>query len=258
MLRLWIVGLWTAGCLIGTQAAEWLAVIDYADEWTQVRGLTESLDRMGVRYDDRTEAAQNGELILEGNRVLFLSSMVTNDPRIHQALDDNAEKIAAFVQSGGIVIEPTQADQNEANVDWLPEPLRVVRSDPDRPQFTIVEPDHPLFTAPNRMTDDDFAGWGHQGWPTVWEVIAVQEGFTVLAESAGSMAVGEAEYEAGRFLMMCVAPDKYAVAGNDNRTKEQAFRFFENIVNYVQGAALSVRPDAETLPVLWGALRRFD
>ena len=46
--------------------------------------------------------------------------MLTNNPGLHQNLDKNAKVIQDFVENGGIVWEPTQADQNEANVDWLP------------------------------------------------------------------------------------------------------------------------------------------
>ena len=44
--------------------------------------------------------------------------MTTNNPKLHQSLDKNAKAIQDFAKKGGIVIEPTQADQNEANVDW--------------------------------------------------------------------------------------------------------------------------------------------
>ena len=232
-----------------------IAIIDYADEWTKTRGLVEGFDLLGVPYDDITEAALGGKIALASdNKVLFLSAMYTNSAALHQAMDNNAAVVQDFVQNGGIVIEPTQADQNEANVDWLPSGLTVVRSDPDHPDFKILDAGHPLFNFPNKLTDDNFIGWGHQNWPTVWESIASIQGFDILAEAAaGKAAVAEATFGQGMFVMMCVAPDKYAIAGKDDHTKEQATLFLENIAATYLPQAVS--PEG-LLTTMWGSLRR--
>lgn len=250
-------------CLFGTlsamslnisRAAE-IAIVDYADEWTKVAAVAPSLDHLKIPYDNLTADVEKGNLKLSGQRLLFLSSMVTNSVTLHQNLDKNAQIIQDFVKGGGIVIEPTQADQNEANVDWLPAGLKVVRSDPDSPIFRIKDAKHPLFNAPNKMEEADFTGWGHQGWPTVWEVISQQEGFTVLAEGgpASNMIIGEATHGTGKFVMLCIAPDKYAQAGNDDRTKEKAMLFFENLVTTYLPQAVS---PAGRLATTWVELKR--
>ena len=154
-----------------------IAIIDYADQWTKVAALGQCLDEYGYKYDDITKEVEGGTLKLDGYRLLFMSSMYTNNAALHQSVDSNEGVIHDFVERGGIVIEPTQADQNEANVDWLPDGLICVRSDPDPKLFDIKEPDHPVFNAPNKFEEEDFLGWTHQGWPTGWEVIAAQSGF---------------------------------------------------------------------------------
>ncbi|MDA1190934.1 MAG: hypothetical protein O3A46_04530 [Candidatus Poribacteria bacterium] len=239
-----------AVALSSARAAD-IAIIDFADQWTTVRGLTEGFEALGIDFDD----AVNGKISVKSDhKILFLSAMYTNNATLHQTLDAQAAVIKSFVENGGVVIEPTQADQNEANVDWLPSGLTVVRSDPDHPDFTILEQDHPLFNFPNKLTDENFIGWGHQGWPTVWESIVQIEGFNVLAETAaGKAAVAEAEFGQGKFLMMCVAPDKYATRGNDDNTKKQAMLFLENIATVYLPTAVS--PEG-LLATTWGELRR--
>ena len=58
------------------------------------------------------------------------------------------------------------------------------------------------------MNEKSFQKWGHQDWPTVWEVIANQKGFDVIMESLKKPVIMEAEYGKGKFVMMALAPDK--------------------------------------------------
>lgn len=232
--------------------AEDIAIVDVADEWTKSAAVTLSLEDMGLPFDDLTADVEGGSLNLSGSVLFIISSMATNNASVHIGLDDNAQVIQDFVQGGGVVIETTQADQNEANVDWLPTGLTAVRSDPDQADFAIEEPDHALFNVPNRMTDAEFVGWGHQGWPTVWEVFATLEGFDILATSAGKNVIGEAAVGAGKYVMMCIAPDKYAQVGNDDNTKEMASLFFQNMVTTYLPQAVSPEGLATTT---WADLR---
>jgi hypothetical protein len=233
-----------------------IAIIDFADQWTQVAAVAPSLDEYGYDYDDITQDVEAGNLNLDGYRLLFMSAMYTNNPTLHQNVDKNEDVIHDFVDGGGIVIEPTQADQNEANVDWLPDGLMCVRSDPDPAVFEIKEPDHPVFNEPNKFDEDDFLGWGHQGWPTGWEVIAAQSGFDVIMVEKGTNKpiIMEAEYGKGMFVMMCLAPDKYHIAGNDDKTKEGAGKLFENIMStwYDSFAPVESR---NKLTTTWGKIK---
>ena len=230
---------WMSVCtlILGVMTVESakIAVVDFADQWTQVDALRQTLDEFNVEYDDLTKELENGKLPFKAeNRIFLIGSMTTNNAALHQNLDKNAKVIQDFVKNGGIAWEPTQADQNEANVDWLPPELSCVRSDRDSPDFEILEADHPLFNEPNRMTEQTFKGWGHQGWPTVWEVIASQKGFDVLMESLEQPVIMEAGFGKGKFLMMAIAPDKYYIAGNDDHTKAGAKLFMENLLNHVE------------------------
>ena len=240
----------------GAAYAADIAIIDFADEWTKVAAVGPSLEEYGYEFDDITDDVQGGTLNLNGHRLLFMSAMYTNNAALHQSVDKNADVIQDFVKGGGIVIEPTQADQNEANVDWLPDGLTCVRSDPDPSIFVIEEPDHPVFNVPHKFTEDDFIGWGHQGWPTGWEVIASQEGFDVLMVEKGTNKpiIMEAQFGQGWFVMMCMAPDKYHVVGNDDETKEGAGKLFQNIMATWYDAFTAVAPNGK-LAATWGKIK---
>ena len=229
-----------------------IAIVDFADQWTVSDALRKTLDEFGVEYDDLTNDIEKGDLTFKGQGLFFIGSMTTNNAVLHQNLDKNEKAIQDFVNRGGIVIEPTQADQNEANVDWLPAGLTCVRSDTDSPVFTILKADHLLFNAPNKMGEDEFKGWGHQNWPTVWEVIGSQKGFDVVAESVGKPVIMEAAFGDGMFVMMSLAPDKYHIVGKDDNTKEMAGLFMENILETYTPKA--VQP-AGKLTTVWGAVK---
>jgi len=154
------------------------------------------------------------------------------------------------------VIEPTQADKNEANVDWLPDGLVCVRSDPDPSNFEIKEANHPVFNEPHKFGEADFLGWGHQGWPTGWEVIASQSGFDVLMVEKGTNKpiIMEAKFGTGWFVMMCLAPDKYHIEGNDDKTKTGAGKLFQNIMRTWYDAFTPVATEGK-LATAWGELK---
>lgn len=258
MVRIEIAVLLMCVMFVSAGMAADIAIIDYADEWTKSAALGPSLQDYGYEYDDITKDVEAGNLSLDGYKLLFMSAMYTNNTALHQSVDKNAKVIHDFVDAGGVVIEPTQADQNEANVDWLPDPLKCVRSDPDPKVFDIKVPDHPVFNEPNKFTADDFQGWSHQGWPTGWEVIASQSGFDVLMVEQGTEKpiIMEAEYGQGMFVMMCLAPDKYHIVGNDDKTKEGAGKLFQNIMNTWYDMRFTPVNPMGRLSTLWGIVKK--
>ncbi len=233
-----------------------IAIIDFADQWTTVAALGPSLEKYGYKYDDITKEVEKGNLKLDGYRLLFMSSMYTNNTALHQSVDKNEKVIHAFVERGGVVIEPTQADQNEANVDWLPDDLICIRSDPDPAVFEIKKPDHSVFNNPNKFEEKDFIGWSYKGWPTGWEVIASQSGFDVLMVEKGTNKpiIMEAKSGKGYYVMMCLAPDKYHIMGNDEKTKEGAGKLFDNIMKTWYDAFESVQSQNK-IAIKWGEIK---
>lgn len=233
-----------------------IAIIDFADQWTNIAALGPSLEKLGYKFDDITKEVEKGNLKLDGYRLLFMSAMYTNNATLHQTVDKNESVIHAFVERGGIVIEPTQADQNEANVDWLPDNLICVRSDPDPSVFEIKKPEHSIFNNPNKFRENDFLGWSYQGWPTGWEVIATQSGFDVLMVEKGTNKpiIMEAKSGKGYYVMMCLAPDKYHLKGNDDKTKEGAGKLLQNIMKTWYDQFSSVKKQ-DKLITTWSKIR---
>jgi len=86
---------------IGVAYAADIAIIDYADEWTQAAALGPCLDEYGYKYDDITKDVEGGTLKLDGHRLLFMSAMYTNNATLHQNVDKNEAKIHDFVDRGG-------------------------------------------------------------------------------------------------------------------------------------------------------------
>ncbi len=239
--------------VMAVQATE-IAVVDFADQWTGVDALRQTLDGLEVAYDDLTDALEDGQLTFKAeHRIFLIGSVVTSNPVLHENLDKNAKAIQNFVENGGVVWEPTQNDIDEANVDWLPRKLKCVRGDLDSSDFKIQAANHPLFNKPNRMREKEFKELKYLNWQTAWDIIASQKGFRVLMVSSGKPVIMEAEYGKGRFLMMSIAIDKYHIVGNDDNTKTKARLFMENLLNYAEKYA-AVEADGK-LTTKWANLK---
>jgi len=85
---------------IGVAYAADIAIIDYDDEWTKVAAVGPCLDEYGYKYDDITQDVQDGNLTLDGYKLLFMSAMYTNNATLHQNVDKNEAKIHDFVKGG--------------------------------------------------------------------------------------------------------------------------------------------------------------
>ena len=79
-------------------AAE-IAIVDYADQWTKVDALRQTLDEFKIKYDDYTKNVEQGTLAFKvENRLFFIGCMITNNPNLHSVLDKNAKAIQDFAK----------------------------------------------------------------------------------------------------------------------------------------------------------------
>ena len=242
-------------------AASWsyaadIAIVDYADEWNQQACVGSLLDDLGKGYDDITDQVENGDLNLDGYKILMIGSFATNNPALHALMDANAGEIEGFLARGGVVIELTQADQNQANIDWLPGDLSAARTDTDYPGIVILEDAHPIFHTPNELTEDDLSNWGISsgGWSTAWETFGAHSGFTVLAArdaNGTSPCVLEAPYKKGRILLLSIALDKKHTLGTTPASLENSMLMMENILVEFT-AAVEARAKSATT---WGRIK---
>jgi hypothetical protein len=248
--------------IASTIAVSWgyaadIAIVDYADEWNHQACLGPLLDDLGEDYDDISADVEDGNLDLSGYKTFMIGSFVTNNSALHASLDNNAAEIERFLSDGGMVVELTQADQNQAAIDWLPEGLSAARTDQDYAQIVILEADHPIFHIPNELTVDDLSNWGISsgGWSTAWETFGAHSGFTVVAArnaNGTSPCILEAPYKQGKILLLSIAPDKKHTLGTTDESKENSMLLMENILaEYL--TAVEVKGKFTTV---WGQIKR--
>lgn len=117
--------------------------------------LEEAARDLGVNY--RLLSARD----LESNLSSFSTILV--DIRAYMVREDlrkNSKRLLEYVRNGGHLVVMYQKDQ-----DWKPEyapfPFDVGRKriTLEEAPVTMLLPDHPLFTSPNKITDDDWEGW---------------------------------------------------------------------------------------------------
>ena len=242
--------------LIGTAYAAEIAIVDFADEWNQQACLGPLLDDLGADYDDITGDVEGGNLDLNGYKTFIIGAFVTNSTTLHASLDANAGEFDRFLSDGGMVVEMTQADQNQAAIDWLPGGLSAARTDSDYAQIVILEVDHPIFHTPNELTEADLSNWGISsgGWSTAWETFGVHSGFTIIAarnDAGTNPCILEGEHGSGRLLLLSIAPDKKHILGTTAATTVNSMLLMENILAEYVTAVEPVGKVATT----WGEIK---
>ena len=65
-----------------------IAIVDFADQWTNSDALRITLDEFGVEYDDLTKDIENGNLSFKDQGLFFIGGMTTNNATLHQNLDN--------------------------------------------------------------------------------------------------------------------------------------------------------------------------
>jgi hypothetical protein len=251
-----IVILALVNLVIASANAVDIAIVDYADEWNKKACMGLLLDDLGKEYDDLSADVEAGNFSLAGYKIFIIGAFVTNSTVLHNSLDANADEIESFVAGGGVVIEMTQADQNQANLDWLPGDLVAVRSDTDYAQIVILEPDHPMFQSPNKLSEGDISNWGISSgtWSSAWETFASQSGFTVIAArdaNGTNPCILEATYKQGRILLLSIALDKKHVLGTTPESIENSMHLMENIL---AGIVVSVEASGK-IATAWGGVK---
>lgn len=236
-----------------------IAIVDYADEWNKQACLGPLLNDLKQKYDDVTSKVEKGELSLDGYKMLMIGSFTTNNPTLHNSLDKSAAKIEAFLANGGVVVELTQADQNQASIDWLPKPLGATRTDLDYAQIIILEKNHAIFNKPNKLGEAELSGWGIKsgGWSTAWETFNnAHSSMTVLAANnaqATNPCILEGKYKNGRVLLLSIALDKKHVLGTTPASIENSMKMMENII--AEYMPLSVENKGK-ITTTWGEIKK--
>jgi len=234
-----------------------IAIVDFADEWNKQACLGPLLDDLGQKYVDITTMVEKGELKVDGYNTFIIGSFVTNNAVLLNSLNNNAANIEQFLADGGSIIELTQADQNQAQIKWLPKPLEAARTDLDYAQIVILDKAHPIFNKPNKLGEAELSGWGIKsgGWSTAWETFGTHSGFNVLAakDNAGSNpCILDSNYKNGRILLLSIAPDKKHILGTTPASTENSMKLMENILTEYSPAPVESR---DKIATVWGNIK---
>ncbi len=92
------------------------------------------------------------------------------------AVQVNQHRLLAYVEGGGTMVTQynTISRRNRAATSYGPYPFRVSRDrvSVEEAPVTFTDPDHPLLTTPNRITQADFDGWVQERglyFPNDWD-----------------------------------------------------------------------------------------
>jgi len=147
------------------------------------------------------------------------------------ALRRNQERLLRYVELGGTYIAHYVTAQRGESESIGPYPLSVSRdrvAEEDAP-VTLLMPDHPVFTTPNRITLQDFAGWVQERglyfadrWDRRYDSLLTSSDAGEPAHSGGLLV---ARYGKGFFVYNAYAFNRQLPAG-----VEGAYRLFANIL----------------------------
>ncbi|MBI4467915.1 MAG: PIG-L family deacetylase [Acidobacteria bacterium] len=172
-----------------------------------------------------------------GNLVQFDCILI--GPRAYESREDLAlhnGRLLDYVREGGTLIVQYQvASFNDKG--FSPYPLRIAgeeRVTDERAAVRVLDPNHPIFTYPNPITDRDFADWVQERglyFAASWD----EKAFKPLLEShdngererLGGMLI--ADYGRGHYIYTAYAWFRQLPAGVPG-----AYRLFANLLSYPQ------------------------
>ena len=204
------------------------------------------------------------------------SVLVIGENSADENLGNSAEKIKAFIASGGRVVALRQDSLHLPNINrLLINPVTNFNVDIDDPRYPLSvrsprngyyvnpeRPDHPVFagiTRDNLRVWSDYSAWNatQKGFP---KIKPVTDGFNLINSDdvantailanygSGLQAIAMAEQFQGSGSILLCGLDIANRAGFD----PVASRMFINLVNYSNSAAGHDRYQLVTSPIIWG------
>jgi hypothetical protein len=204
----------------------------------------EALAQMGVNIK-LISAAELASGDLSGYDTIVLGI------RVYEVNDDviaNNKRLLEYVAQGGTLI--VQYNKQEfVNGNFAPYPVKMTRGDrvtDERAPITILEPQHALFTTPNKITDADWQGWVQErGLYFLSDWDAKYTPLLASSDDPGAPLKGGqliAEYGKGTYIFTAYAWFRQFPAGVPG-----AYRLFANMVSYAKTKALPSLPTKSTL-----------
>ena len=187
-----------------------------------------SLEQIGYQVDILEEDAVIAKNLSSYDAVIAGIRLYNTRDRVAFLQDE----ILKYVHAGGTYIVQYNTSRGLKTEDIGPYPLKLSRGrvTNEEAPITILQPDHPVFNFPNKITQEDFEGWVQERglyFPGEWD-----EAYTPLLEMAdpgedpqqGSLLV--AKYGEGYFVYSGISWFRELPAGVPG-----AFRLFANLVS---------------------------
>ncbi len=161
--------------------------------------------------------------------------------RVYEVNEDvmaNNKRLLEYVSNGGTLI--VQYNKQEyANGNFAPYPVKMTRGDrvtDETAPITILEPNHPLFNFPNKITEADWQGWVQErGLYFLSEWDARYTPLLASSDDPGTSLKGGqliAEYGKGSYIFTGYAWFRQFPSGVPG-----AYRLFANLVSYARHKA---------------------
>jgi len=153
------------------------------------------------------------------------------------------QRLLDYVFEGGTLL--VQYNKFEFNAaQWGPYPKKVSRNrvTVEQAPIKILEPEHPVFNTPNRITEDDWGGWVQErglyfldpeGDPRYTELLASEDPWEFNACVKTGMLV-EAQYGEGRWIYIGLGFFRQLPAGVPS-----AYKLFANLLSLPKTSAAS-------------------
>jgi hypothetical protein len=157
--------------------------------------------------------------------------------RAYERRDDlraHNHRLLEYVQQGGtLIVQYNKFEFNEARYGPFPAKVSSNRVTDERAPVQVLVPEHPVFTAPNRIGPDDWAGWVQERGlyflgdrdPQYTDLVRLEDPFPFNA-GPKTGALVEARVGKGRWIYVGLGLWRQLPAGTDG-----AYRLLANLIS---------------------------
>ena len=156
--------------------------------------------------------------------------------QVRQDLIANNKRLLEFVSNGGTLVVQYQLPGTYAQQNLTPFPTQMgPRVVDENAAVTIMEPTHPIFNLPNKITSEDFKGWVQER--NLYNFVQMDSRYIGLLESHDA---GEAENKGG-LVVADIGKGKYVYCSYSLFRQlpagvPGAYRLLANLVSLPKGS----------------------
>jgi hypothetical protein len=240
-------------------------VFEHADTFSGRVGLGELLRRAGFHVMplplDRPPYVHGSDPDTDVDLIAF-GSFASQSQAYKDYMAAYADDLDDYIDRAGLLVQFTQADQDELKPPFLPDTQEATRSDIDHQRSFILSPKHALLADVPKSEDGKTLAYTLGEKPnrhsnnTQWESFVQFFGFQVILsgdEQARFPGLMEGAYGQGRFFVSAMAVDKIIDAKDKSDTTSQSLRdfnapFFRNLYRYAVEVRDRKTPALELTP----------